>query len=83
MVNGGHPYILNKIECKVNPIVQIFFRQLEKGVEKRDDHAVERNACQYRWCNNSKERHEPFTTMAGAVSAQPCYEDKDVDRDLD
>ena len=35
--------------------------RLENGGEERDDHAVERNACQYRRRNNPKERQEPLT----------------------
>ncbi|MBI3351686.1 MAG: hypothetical protein HY036_03830 [Nitrospirae bacterium] len=56
---------------------------MNKPKEERDDNAVERSSCQYRWRNNSKERYEPRTTMTSAIPTQPCHEDKDIDRDLD
>ena len=56
---------------------------LDKGSKKRDDDTIKRNACQYRWRDNTKERHDALTTTRDAISMQPRHKDKDVERDLD
>jgi hypothetical protein len=62
--------------------VQQQYSQMNKSKEEWCYNAIERSSRQNRGRNDSKESHDLRTTLTGAIPAQPCHKDKDVDRDL-